>query len=127
MPQPTENKQNEPILIANFEPAACAGNAAQKVERLFYSVGDDVSVGGFPHDSGNFSGCVAQENILSAGATLEKSVLGVRQVLDRSGFVRSALHQAVAVSSEVDGEMGTDFVVADVVVVNRSVYLCGDA
>src|ERR1700735_4994812 len=31
MPQLTENKQNEPILIANFEPTACAGKSAQKV------------------------------------------------------------------------------------------------
>src|SRR6202046_2578093 len=32
MPQLTENKQNEPILIANFEPTHCARNSAQKVE-----------------------------------------------------------------------------------------------
>jgi hypothetical protein len=32
MPQLTENKQNEPILIANFEPTACADKSAQKVE-----------------------------------------------------------------------------------------------
>src|ERR1700735_2795132 len=32
MPQLTENKQNEPILIANFEPTTCADNSAQKVQ-----------------------------------------------------------------------------------------------
>jgi hypothetical protein len=32
MPQLTENKQNEPVLIENFEPTACAGKTAQKVE-----------------------------------------------------------------------------------------------
>ena len=32
MPQLAENKQNEPILIANFEPTACADKSAQKVE-----------------------------------------------------------------------------------------------
>src|ERR1700735_3028288 len=32
MPQLTENKQNEPILIANFEPTTCADNSAQKVD-----------------------------------------------------------------------------------------------
>src|ERR1700735_1095658 len=32
MPQLTENKQNEPILIANFEPTACADKSAQKAE-----------------------------------------------------------------------------------------------
>src|ERR1700722_3236527 len=32
MPQLTENKQNHPVLIANFEPNACARNSAQKVE-----------------------------------------------------------------------------------------------
>src|SRR6202046_4450655 len=33
MPQLAENKQNEPVLIENFEPIACAGNSAQKVRR----------------------------------------------------------------------------------------------
>ena len=28
----TENKRNGPILIENFEPTACAGKSAQKVE-----------------------------------------------------------------------------------------------
>jgi hypothetical protein len=32
MPQLTENKQNEPVLIANFEPTHCARKSAQKVE-----------------------------------------------------------------------------------------------
>lgn len=32
MPQLTENKQNGPVLIANFEPTACARKSAQKVE-----------------------------------------------------------------------------------------------
>jgi hypothetical protein len=32
MPQLIENKQNGPVLIENFEPTACAGNSAQKVE-----------------------------------------------------------------------------------------------
>ena len=32
MPQLAENKQNEPILIANFEPNHCARKSAQKVE-----------------------------------------------------------------------------------------------
>src|SRR5580700_6056199 len=32
MPQLAENKQNGPILIANFEPTHCARKSAQKVE-----------------------------------------------------------------------------------------------
>jgi len=32
MPQLTENKQNEPVLIENFEPTHCARKSAQKVE-----------------------------------------------------------------------------------------------
>src|ERR1700733_6722392 len=43
MPQLVENKQNGPVLIANFEPTACPDNSAQKVGQRRLCAGEHAS------------------------------------------------------------------------------------